>query len=187
MANNNNYNLEWIRKYSTKEFENEFTYLKDDLGVTLLENKTIFKVWSPLAKHMKVSVYQSGNSENADKLNEFEMVQGEKGTWFCEVDENLENKYYTFTVNFENMENTFCDPYARAVGVNGQRSMVIDLKKTNPMGWEKDTDPNKDLPECESIIYELHTRDFSSDQSSDIKNKGKFLGIVEEGTTVNGD
>ena len=34
----------------------------------------------------------------------------------------------------------------------------------------------------DAIIYELHKRDLSMDPSSNIHNKGKFLGLTEEGT-----
>ena len=36
----------------------------------------------------------------------------------------------------------------------------------------------------DAIIYELHVRDLSSDESSGIQNTGKFLGLTETGTTT---
>lgn len=187
MVNKDNYNSDWIRQYSTEIFEKEYTYYENDLGVTLLNDRTIFKIWSPVAKKICISLYESGNPELSDKIKDIDMLRGEKGVWFCEIEERLENIYYTFTATFENGENTFCDPYAKAVGVNGKRAMIIDLEKTNPVAWNEDKNPNESLSMCETIIYELHTRDFSADQSSGIKNKGKFLGIVEENTTVNNE
>lgn len=75
-----------------------------------------------------------------------------------------------------------CDPYARTTGVNGNRAMVINLNATNPAGWSTDRGPNAGMTYTDSIIYELHVRDFSIDESSGIQNKGKFLGLTEKGT-----
>ena len=73
------------------------------------------------------------------------------------------------------------DPYAKAVGVNGKRAMVVDLKETNPAGWEKDKSPSF-KNKTDAIIYELHVRDASIAANSGIKNKGKYLGLTETGT-----
>ena len=71
------------------------------------------------------------------------------------------------------------DPYAKAVGVNGNRGMVIDLNTTNPEGWEKDTKPELKSA-TDSIIYEAHVRDLSIDETSGISNeyKGKFKALT---------
>jgi pullulanase len=76
------------------------------------------------------------------------------------------------------------DPYAKSVGVNGKKAMVVDLKETNPPGggWENDKSPALKNP-TDAIIYELHIRDATIAANSGIKNKGKFLGLTETGTT----
>ena len=53
------------------------------------------------------------------------------------------------------------------------------------MGNEKK--PSLENP-LDSILYEMHIRDFSIDKSSGVslENRGKFLGIVEENTKVPG-
>ena len=183
----NRYNLEWVKAYSTKDFEDKYTYNGDDLGCICSGDKVSFKLWSPYAEMVFVNIYESGDINNSDLKSSHEMMKTEKGVWYVSFDNDLEGCYYTFTVCMNGEENEFCDPYAKAVGVNGKRAMVIDLKKTNPEGWEDDKNPNEELPLCESVIYELHTRDFSADKSSDIENRGKFLGLIEEGRTVNGE
>lgn len=185
MCKKNKYNLEWIKKYSTDEFENEFTYEGSDLGAIYSVDKTVFKLWSPFADKVIVNLYQSGDVKVSDKIESFIMNKSEKGVWECLVSKDLDGVFYTFTTVFGDEENEFCDPYARACGVNGKRAMVVNLLDTNPNDWEKDVNPNEKLSYCESVIYELHVRDLSSDSSSGIKNKGKFLGLTEKGTTVN--
>ena len=61
--------------------------------------------------------------------------------------------------------------------------MVIDLDSTDPEGWENDKDPHYGLNITDAVIYELHVRDLSIDESSGITNKGKYLGLIETGTT----
>lgn len=180
------YDIKMINSYSTEEFEKKYTYTGEDLGFIWTKNKTIFKLWSPVANSVKLNLYQSGDYRCNDLIEVFDMVKCENGVWSIEVNGDMKDKYYTFTTETDNVCEEFCDPYAKACGVNGMRAMVVDLDSDNPVGWENDRNPNEDLPLCKSVIYELHTRDFSADESSNIKNKGKFLGLIEKGTTVNG-
>ncbi|MBQ3544155.1 MAG: type I pullulanase [Lachnospiraceae bacterium] len=185
MSKKNEYNLEWIKKYSSAEFENEFTYDGINLGAVYSADNTIFKLWSPFADKVIVNLYQSGDINSSDKIESYEMNKSENGVWDYQVNKDLDGVFYTFTTIFGDEKNEFCDPYAKACGVNGKRAMVVNLLDTNPKGWEEDVNPNEKLSYCESIIYELHVRDLSSDDSSGINNKGKFLGLTENGTTVN--
>lgn len=75
------------------------------------------------------------------------------------------------------------DPYARAVGVNGERAMVVDLSLTNPKNWDQDESPKFSGKATDAVIYELHMRDLSSHFTSGIENVGKYLQFTETGTT----
>ena len=91
-------------------------------------------------------------------------------------------KYYTFSIEYNGQWlDEVPDPYAKAVGTNGKRAMIIDLKATNPAGWQSDRSPAL-KSETDAIIYELHVRDASIDASSGINHKGKFAGLTETGT-----
>ena len=73
------------------------------------------------------------------------------------------------------------DPYAKGVGVNGDRGLIFNPKQTDPENWQTDIEPPlKSISDI--ILYEAHVRDFSIDTSSGIKNKGKFLGFTEKNT-----
>lgn len=187
MSNQNEqrYNLKWVQEYSTKEFEDKYTYNGDDLGASWSEEGTWFKLWSPFAECVSVNLYENGEADKQDLVRQIPMEQQEQGVWAVYVSENLDGVYYTFTVIAGADENECCDPYAKACGVNGKRAMVVNLSDTNPDNWEMDANPNEQLPICKSVIYELHVRDFSADDSSGIKHKGKFLGLTEGSTTVN--
>ena len=170
--------------YSTEKFEKEFTYSGSDLGATYTPEKTTFRVWAPTADAVTLNLYGSGTPGTDDLVEQLPMTAYVNGTWIAEKEGDLNGTYYTYLVSVGGNENEACDPYARATGVNGKRAMVLDLSSTNPKGWENDTNPNAGMTYNDAIIYELHVRDLSSDESSGIQNTGKFLGLTETGTTT---
>ena len=169
--------------YSTEEFEAEFTYNGNDLGANWAKDSTTFRVWAPTATAVMVNLYESGNPAEPDLIDQLEMKKDANGTWVLEHAGDLNAVYYTYQVDVDGKTVEACDPYARTTGVNGRRAMVIDLDSTDPEGWETDKDPHYDDAITDAIIYELHVRDLSVDNSSGIQNKGKFLGLIETGTT----
>ena len=169
--------------YSSAEFESAYYYEGDDLGATWSASSTFFRVWAPTATAVKVNLYESGTAGTDDLLRQVEMTADVNGTWTATVEGDLNGVYYTYQVDVDGGTREACDPYARTTGVNGQRAMVIDLDATDPEGWENDRDPHYDGTITDAIIYELHVRDLSSDPSSGITNVGKFLGLIESGTT----
>ena len=178
------YSIRMPSVYSTEEFERKFTYEGDDLGATWTAAKTSFRLWAPTASSVKVNLYKGGTAGADDLLEQLEMMPDVNGTWIAEKKGDLNGTYYTYLVDVNGKTAEACDPYARTTGVNGQRAMVIDLDSTNPEGWETDTDPHGGNSITDAVIYELHVRDLSIDESSGIQNKGKFLGLIEAGTTT---
>ena len=168
--------------YSSAEFESQYTYTGDDLGAVWSKDSTTFRLWAPTATAVKVNLYGSGTAGTDDLIESIDMTADVNGTWVAARDGDLNGTYYTYLVTVDGVTNEACDPYARAVGVNGKRAMVIDLDSTDPDGWEKDKDPHAGSSIVDAVIYELHVRDLSVDDSSGIKNKGKFLGLIETGT-----
>lgn len=181
-ANGNESKLTMPNVFSTKEFEDQYTYTGNDLGATYTKEKTIFRVWAPTAKAVKVYLYKGGRDGAADMEGTVELKSDVNGTWVGEKEGDLAGKYYKYSVDFADSSVTTCDPYARSAGLNGKRSMIIDLDSTDPEGWADDKNPNEDLKPNDAIIYELHIRDLSTHESSGIENKGKFLGLTETGT-----
>lgn len=165
--------------YSSEEFEREYTYGGDDLGAVWTPVKTTFRVWAPTAQKVWLNLYENG--DDSTRLNErAAFYPGKNGTWTVKIPGDLHGMYYTFSVLVDGGERETCDPYARAVGINGKRAMVIDLSSTDPAGWENDRGPSV-LP-CEAVIYEAHIRDLTVDVSSGVKFRGKYLGLAESGT-----
>ena len=174
--------------YASAKFKDAFTYGGDDLGAVWTKDATTFKVWAPTAEKLAVALYKSGTAGTDDLIEKVPMVRGEKGVWSATVSGDLNGTYYTYLVTVNGGEAEAMDPYARTAGVNGNRGMVIDLSTTNPAGWSKDENPNKLKAYTDAVLYELHVRDFSIDDSSGVSaaNQGKFLALTETGTRTAG-
>lgn len=158
----------------------EYNYNGDDLGCTYEKSCTKFRVWAPTAESMNLKLYKEGLGDNF--IQEEPMTKDVDGTWVGVINGDMEGVYYTYQVTIGEVTTESVDPYAKAVGANGQRAMVIDLNTTNPEGWEEDKAPEFGQI-TDAIIYELHIRDLSSDKESGIVNTGKYLGVIETGTT----
>ena len=159
------------------------TYKGNDLGLTYTSQSSVFRIWSPPATDVELRLYKEGSGGAVHQV--IPMQKAESGTWVVNIKENLKGYFYTIRTKINGKwNNEVTDPYARAVGINGQRAMVVDLKETNPDGWSKDKSPafsDKNLP-TDAVIYELHIRDATIHPSSGVQQKGKFLGLAETGT-----
>lgn len=169
----------------------EETYYTGNLGATYTKEDTTFKLWSPAAKSVKVCIYTAGSDdeEYSQMVSENTMKYSKQyGTWYLTLDGDYKDKYYTYKVNIEGVTNEIVDPYAKAVGVNGNRGMIVDLNDTDPKGWGDDKFDRVEN-QTDAVIWEVNVRDFSSASNSGIseKNRGKFLAFTEEGTTVDGN
>ena len=178
--------------YYSPEFESEYTYYGHDLGATTREKdgsiETQFALWSPTADAVTVKLYKTGSDaeKGAAMLGEMPMARTGQGVWRVSCPMDLNGTYYTFLVTHGKFEAEIGDPYARACGVNGQRSMVVDLSKVNPEGWDEDHYAFTKAA-TKAVIWEVHVRDFSFTASSGMKNTGKYLAFTEKGTTVGGE
>lgn len=155
-------------------------YNGNDLGVTWSPEKTVFKIWAPTASAVKLRLYAAG--EGGKALQMHNLTKAQQGVWELTITQDLKNQYYTFQTNINGRWlKERPDIYARAVGVNGRRGMVVDLASTNPKKWALDKKPaQKNFTDI--IIYELHVRDLSMSANSGIEHKGKFLGLAETKT-----
>ena len=178
----NKYKVNMPILYSTKEFEDAYTYTGSDLGYTYSEKETAFRVWAPTADSVVLKRYESGLQAKDDLIEEVEMTPDVNGTWVCTVNGDLNGTYYTYSVSHDSKSISTMDPYARSSGANGKRSMVLDLSSTDPEGWDKDKNPFTGKSINDAIIYEAHIRDITVGEDNGIVNQGKFIGMIEENT-----
>ena len=168
--------------FKSEQFDNLYNYAGDDLGVIYNTQVSIFKVWIPQADEVEVALYREGNGGEA--IKHLKMENCTQGIWQAKELGDLNGIYYTYLVKRNNEVFEVVDPYAKAAGVNGERGMVIDLKSTNPKGWDEQNIPTLEAP-TDAVIYELHVRDLSMDPAGNMKAKGKYLAFTEEGTKTN--
>ncbi|MBQ3763343.1 MAG: type I pullulanase, partial [Clostridia bacterium] len=169
--------------FDTQEFIDEFTYDGDDLGATIVGDKTVFKLWAPTASAVRVNIEEHKYDPIFDVFTEnsttVDMVRGEKGVWSAEAPCG-HGAFYTYSVTTAEGTQEAVDPYARAVGVNGDRGMVVDLSSTDPEGFDTDSYFGGIDAYNEAIIWEVHVRDFSN-KLSESKYPGKYLAFTETG------
>ena len=173
--------------YSNKP-ENYNTYDGNDLGCSYTPECTTFKVWAPSAEQVLLKLYTTGSfyEEGAQVLGIKQMLyDASTGVWAATVDGDLNKTYYTYVIKTAKGTHETQDVYSKAVGVNSNRSEVVDLAQTNPEGWENDKHILVEKPN-DAIIWEIHVRDFSSSDTSGIskEHRGKFLAFTERGTVI---
>ena len=164
----------------TMSFDQYPAYLGTDLGMQWSAAQTVFKLWSPAAQAIKLHLYSAG--DKGKSLQTLDLTRENDGVWATTLKGNQKGKYYTVQVKHNGhwLAET-PDPYAKAVGVNGRRGMILDLNETHPDGWATDKRPAL-RQYSDIILYELHVRDLSAHHNSGIKNTGKFLAFTEKGT-----
>ena len=168
--------------FDTKEFTEKY-YYGGSLGAIYSPAKTEFRLWAPTASKVVLNVFREGLG--GDRLDNIEMIQAENGTWVHIMDGDQNGLYYTYLVTVDGKTNEVVDPYAKAVGANGLRGMVIDLKATDPAGFRETPRPKfGDCRPTDAVVYETHIRDFSNHFSAKSNFPGKFLAFTETGKTL---
>ena len=178
--------LEWY--FDSKEFEQKY-HTNAELGAIYRRNATTFRLWAPTAKNVKVSIFPDGETSPAESIHELKALtkKGMKGVWEVTVKGDLHKKYYLFTVLVHGVEQISSDPYAKACGINGKRSMVVDMARTNPEGWDSVKTPELKSP-SDAVAYEVHIADITSSPywKGPDHIKRTYLGACEGGTSFEG-
>ena len=169
--------------FDSPEFEQNY-HVSGPLGALYTPETTTFRLWAPTARAVQLNLYAEG--EGGAPLAQVPMDPEGRGVWRFQAAGDLHGMYYDYLVTALGETRSTADPYARACGVNGRRSMVVDLRRTDPENWASDKAPE---PKPETVIYEIHVKDFSWDPSSGVspEYRGKFKALCQRGTTLNGD
>lgn len=147
-------------------------------GVEYSPKATTFHITtSPDVKKVNVLLSDT-DSDSPTELLTKQMKRVDAGKWKLTVKSDLKGKYYLFSVYNSAQPDNTPGIFAKAVGVNGKRGAIVDLRDTDPEGWADDVRPVLNNP-CDLVIYEMHHRDFSVDISSGLKHKGKYLALTE--------
>lgn len=181
---NHYFNADYLESYANA------AYREEGLGAVYTKTATTWKVWSPLATHVQLRLYKTGSDEEpgANVIGTYDMTQDAKtGVWAVKLDGDFAGVFYSYLVTNRGVTKETRDIYAKAAGVNGRRSMVVNLDETDPNGW--DQDQHVLLEEStDAVIWEVHVRDFSVSPTSGVSeaNRGKYLAFTEDNTTLGG-
>ena len=175
---------QWKTLFENVPFHRE-NYYTGPLGPDYTPGGTCLRLWAPTAEAVTVTLYHKG--DGGAVLGTEPLVRGAHGVWSIWLPGEQHGRYYTFAVTVDGITRETGDPYARAAGVNGVRSMIVDLARTAPSGWERDVRPTI-LP-AQRAVWEVSVRDFSQDAASGVRPawRGKYMAFTQQGTTLHGD
>ena len=175
---------QWKTLFENVPFHRE-NYYTGPLGPDYTPGGTCLRLWAPTAEAVTVTLYHKG--DGGAVLGTEPLVRGAHGVWSVWLPGEQHGRYYTFAVTVDGVTRETGDPYARAAGVNGVRSMIVDLARTAPSGWERDVRPN--ISPAQRAVWEVSVRDFSQDAASGVRPawRGKYMAFTQQGTTLHGD
>ncbi len=171
--------------YVYKALNDPKFYYDGRLGPIYSPTLTTFKVWSPVSRNVSVLLYKSANDSKPYAI--YKMIRNGEGVWKVSVKSDLNGVYYLYKLESYGKVRTTPDIYCYAADMYNRKSMIVNLKKTNPQDWKNDTSPNLSH-QTDAIIYEVNVRDFTSKESSKVpeKYRGKYLGFTVHGTNYHG-
>jgi pullulanase/glycogen debranching enzyme len=159
-----------------------------DLGATIANGKTHFKLWAPTAQAVSVVLTQPLGSSGLTRTTTEPMTRdAPTGVWSLVKPGHLQGTQYRFQVQVfvkgvGLVKNLVTDPYSLGLTLGGQHSVVVDLNapQTKPQGWDHGAPPATVNAPSDLSIYELHVRDFSiNDATVPAARRGKYLAFAE--------
>ena len=165
-------NLSYRAILDLPEFQSDL-----ELGAMYTPQGTTIRIFAPTATSAQALLYayQQGGRSKA-----YDMQYVDKGVWEVKVPGDAKNTYYTVRAEGwdPGLGREVIEPYAKCNSAHNGRTLIFT-----------DETPVADPPSfdmSEAIIYEIHVRDFTIDDRSGVRNKGKFLGFTETGTLLTG-
>ncbi len=151
------------------------------LGASFAANGTpTLRLWAPTARSVRVNIVGGASLPMSE--------DAASGVWTLTGDAAWRNSaYYTYSVTVFSpvdggvVTNEVTDPYAVTLNANGQAALLADLNSAamKPAGWDGHTVPPLAQPE-DSVLYELHVRDFSvNDSTVPVAKRGKYTAFGE--------
>jgi pullulanase len=156
-----------------------YWYSGEDLGSRYSKKSTTFKVWSPVSSSVELFVFDDALN-GPDQI--LDMKREKAGVWALTVKGDLHGHYYQYRLKSAGETRVAADINSYAASSDSKRSMVVDLSRTNPKGFTRPKGSAR--PMTDSVLYEMHVRDFTVDPSSGVKPewRGKYLGLTQTGT-----
>ena len=168
-------------EFQLKQDELDKYHSDKKLGSFVENGKTFFRIFTPNAEKVTLVIFNKVDDKSG---KEYELVRDENAVWETALDGELYGKFYGFNVKHKGKETVLClDPYAKAVAsyntyFTPRKGIVI---KEGDYNWDSDNWIQRDWRDI--IVYEMHVRDMTEHQSSGVKEKGTYQGLIENGKT----
>jgi pullulanase len=149
------------------------------LGATYTPQATTFSIWSPDTDDVKL--FLEGQAQTIPMVR-IPDTDEYTDVYRITLPGNHHQKRYNFLIRGK----TVRDPYGVMAKPATNDNIIVDLSKTEPEdGWVA---PPILAQREDAVIYELNVHDYTADPSSGVsaEKSGKFLGLVEHGTHVQG-
>lgn len=164
---------------SFPDFDQEYDYDGNDLGFTYSKDSTTWKIWAPLSSRVVLFL-----KKDDEIFKTYKMERTSNGVYVITLEGDYDGYKYRYQVTNSGLTIQATDPYAKASTANGHDSCVIDFNKVKVDLFKNTLPTYKEY--VDTIIYELHVRDFTVDANTNITYKGKYLGLSEFGKTTKG-
>jgi pullulanase/glycogen debranching enzyme len=142
-------------------------------------------LWAPTARAVSVCIYP--NAQAAAVAHTPLKLDEASGVWRTQSALAKPGTYYRYAVEvfvpgMGWVLNHVNDPYAVSLSANSLRSYVADLNapQLKPAGWDQHRAPQTVKHAVEMVIYELHVRDFSiNDTTVPAELRGKYVAFTQ--------
>jgi len=162
----------------TDLFDDIYYYEQSDLGMNYRKDRTKFKIWTPVAKYMKLELISpQGEHEIVD------MEYDNQGVWYLRLKGDYERYKYRYISYVNGKQHTLTDPYGISSTANGEYNYVIDTSKLYKMRQQR---PKFSGIYTDAVIYETSVRDFTKDPSINASHPGKYQSFTEQGLVTPG-
>ncbi|UUM19743.1 MULTISPECIES: alpha-amylase family glycosyl hydrolase [unclassified Mycoplasma] len=173
-------NFKTLSDGQIKQFDQQFAYQHNDLGVVFLNEQIQIKLWQPLAKNVNILIFKDINSNECVELS----MNKQESIWIILLDSSFQYTYYQFKITHQDNTQTFAlDPYAKSMAPFNHskekvgKGFIFDPNKeiAKPVQLK-----NKIIHNNQAIIYELHIRDYTSLLEQNFStSKGTFQAALQ--------
>ena len=143
-----------------------------DLGYRFTGKNIIFNLHATNAEKITLELKKTMISS----AREFKMKNVNGNIWHVVLPLEFKDFLYRFKISRNNKIDTGIDPYAKCITSDKKWGIVCDNQ------FIVSESPVFDI--SESVIYELHIRDFTLDPDCGIVNRGKYISFLENDTCL---
>lgn len=158
------------------------------MGVSFTTEQVTFRVFAPNAQKMNAEIFASMDATSPTRT--VPMSRGENSTWEASTAKSeVEGSYYSYSVTLrgEGQPKRVADPAAINHVGRPDRTRITDARSTDPPEFRPIQRPSFSGEMKDAVIYELHVQAFTAGGGTTHRQPGKYLGMVETGTTLSSD